>query len=158
MGKKITSKKTIKTTTEEIIDSVQSEAAGETNSCSEDKDRKNTLLEIRSYSEEQFDKLIVTFNGGALTISMGFVKNIVKISEASHIFLLKLSWFCFILSLLFILLSHKSSVWSMDLELVGKDTKSDSVDRVTKIINWCSMSLLIIGIATFTIFVSINLA
>jgi hypothetical protein len=119
----------------------------------EDSDRKSTILKMREYSEEQFDKLIVTINGGALAITVGFVQDIVKISEVEDTRLLKFSWLCFVTSLLMILISHKTSIASTNFELKEQLSKSDTWDKITNIINTFSVILLILGLCCFMIFV-----
>ena len=41
----------------------------------EKKSRKKNLLEMRDYAQEEFDKLIVYLNSGALILTIGFVKD-----------------------------------------------------------------------------------
>ncbi len=106
----------------------------------------------RSYSAEQFDKLIVYLSGGALVLTVGFTKDIVKINENTNTILLITSWTLFVSSLLLMLLSHKTSIIAMDCELNGKEKRSDNWDIVTEILNWTSTLSLFAGIITFIIF------
>ena len=121
------------------------------------KSREEIILEMRDYAEEQFDKLIVYLNSGALVLTIGFVKDIIKITKETNITLLILSWCSFVLSLLFILLSHKSALASTNNEIKGKDKLSDCYDMVTTILNWLAFIILIIGLVLFVIFISKNL-
>ncbi|MCD6367341.1 MAG: hypothetical protein J7L46_07370 [Bacteroidales bacterium] len=121
-----------------------------------DKDQKEwqkKIEEIRDYAEEQFDKLIVYLNSGALVLSIGFIKDIVKITKATDLTILKTSWIFFTMSLLIILISHKTAIKSMNLELKEREKESDSCDKCTKILNWISFGFLIIGITFFIIFI-----
>jgi hypothetical protein len=118
-----------------------------------DKEWQDKIEKIRDYSEKEFDRLIVYLSSGALILTIGFVKNIISISECTDTTLLKLSWICFAFSLLFMLTSHKVSIHSMNLELKGKEEKSDICDIWTNILNWGSYILLFIGITLFIIFI-----
>jgi len=120
-------------------------------------DRNKIILEMRDYAQEQFDKLIVYLNGGALVLTIGFVKDITKVTKETDTTLLICSWSSFVISLLLILLSHKSALLSTDLELKGKEKISDNFDIITTILNWMSFIILIIGLFLFIIFISKNL-
>ena len=74
------------------------------------KSRNDILLEMRDYAQEEFDKLIVYLNSGALILTIGFVKDITKITEETDTTLLIWSWSSFVCSLLLILLSHKTAI------------------------------------------------
>ena len=71
----------------------------------------------REYAAEQFDKLVVYIAGGALVLTIGFVKDIVKITSDTNTSLLKISWICFALTLLVILVSQMTSAKAMDSQL-----------------------------------------
>ena len=123
----------------------------------ENKIRQDIILKMRDYAEEQFDKLIVYLNSGALVLTIGFVKDIIKINEETDKTLLIWSWSAFVLSLLLILLSHKSAIASSNYEIKGKEKTSDCYDVVTTILNWLSFLILITGLILFIIFISNNL-
>lgn len=112
------------------------------------------IEDIVKYSEEQYDKLIVTLNSGALVLTVGFVSDIVKITESINTILLKLSWISFSLSLLLILISHLTSKSSMLHELSEKTGKSDKMNRATNRLNYGSLFALLSGIILFITFVS----
>lgn len=114
----------------------------------------DTIRKIRDYAEEEYDKLIVYLNGGALVLTVGFVKDIVTITEHTDTLLLKLSWILFTLSLLIILISHRTAIIAMNYELKEKTLISDRWDHITEILNWCAMLMLITGIICFLLFVN----
>jgi hypothetical protein len=111
----------------------------------------------RDYSSDLFDKQLVYLSAGALVLTIGFVKDLVVITDETNTILLIISWISFTLSLIAMLLSHRSSVYSMDYELDGKSKKSDDWDLITKFLNWVSTLSLIIGIILFIIFISKNI-
>jgi predicted proteasome-type protease len=123
----------------------------------QDKDWINTIKEIRMYSIEQFDKLMVLLSSGGLVLTVGFVKDIVKLNEADHISLLIISWIFFIFTLLSNLISHLISIKSMDLELDGRSKESNDQDKKINCLNYTSLILLILGITGFIVFVSLNI-
>jgi hypothetical protein len=123
----------------------------------DDKNWRDTILKIRDYSEEQYDKLIIYLSAGALIITIGFVKDILDINKAIDKRMLILSWVCFILSILLMLLSHRTAVISMNYELKDQNKISDRWDLLTKILNWTSFLSLISGIIHFLIFLLKNL-
>ena len=106
----------------------------------------------RGYSAEQFDRLVVYLSGGALVLTVGFVKDIVKITGTTDTTLLIVAWSLFTASLLVMLLSHKTSIISMDYELNEKEKCSDNWDIVTEILNWTATLCLFAGIIIFIIF------
>lgn len=46
----------------------------------------STLYEIRKYSGEQYDKLIVYLSSGALVLTVGFVEKVVDLSKIKNLF------------------------------------------------------------------------
>lgn len=124
---------------------------------SEDKGRKNLINEIREYAQEQYDKLIVYLSAGALVLSIGFVKDVIKLDDVKDTSMLRLSWAMFGLSLFFILLSHRIAVISMNQSLKGNEKVSDDWDVVTEILNWLAMIALIGGVFLFTFFINKNI-
>jgi hypothetical protein len=121
------------------------------------KSRNDILLEMRDYAQEEFDKLIVYLNSGALILTIGFVKDITKITEETDTTLLIWSWSSFVCSLLLILLSHKTAILSTDFELKDKETISDRFDTATSLLNWISFIILMIGIILFITCITKNI-
>lgn len=117
----------------------------------------STVREMRDYAQEEFDKLIVYLSSGGLILTVGFVKDIVELDSAVWKPLMIASWAGFIISLLLILLSHKSAIKSSTLELVGKHAESDDQDEITNRLNKWSFGMLITAIVIFVIFITINL-
>ncbi len=120
-----------------------------------DKDYLKILYETRKYAGEQYDKLIVYLSSGALVLTVGFIGNVVDLSKINDLFLLYSSWICFSTSLIIILISHRTSLLSIDLQIKGKEKISDLWSTMTDILNWLSMIALVIGIISFIIFVSL---
>lgn len=120
------------------------------------KKREEILSEIRVYSEEEFDKLIVYLSSGGLALTIGFINNLIDLNNSNYNLLLIITWLCFTFSLIVNLLSHRSSLKSIDLELQGYEEKSDSWNTFTVILNKSGLIFFISGVVCFIIFVTIN--
>jgi len=123
-----------------------------------EKEYLTILYETRRYAGEQYDKLIVYLSSGALTLTVGFIEKIVDLSKVKDLTLLYLSWVLFSASLILILISHRTSLLSIDLEIKTKDKMSNVWNIVTDVLNWISMGALVVGIIIFIKFVSITFA
>lgn len=122
-----------------------------------DEKRETELLSIRRESEEAFDKLVVYVSGGGLVLTVGFVEKIIKITEAASKTFLLLTWIFFAASLLTVLISHRTSVYSIDLEFWKKEKKSERVDKITHFLNNASFGCLLFAIISFIIFILENI-
>jgi hypothetical protein len=131
-----------------------------------------------AYSIQQFDKLIVGLSSGSLALSMGFVKDIVKITIETRTALLKVSWYSFAVSLILILFSQVTSYQANKLEI---DISNDEIRQYkanhvydpsdarrnkkfakffngsTIYLNIFSFATLVIGIIIFILFVNQNI-
>lgn len=123
-------------------------------------ERNKELLKIRNYAEEQFDRLVVYLNSGALVLTVGFAKDFAPCNEPidpcgeSVYNWLVASWVVFTASLMVILISHILTRKSIDLELMKKEDASDLIDNITKYLNISSVILLTFGIISFLVFAS----
>jgi len=132
------------------------------------------------YSLEQFDKLIIMLSSGGLVLTIGFVRDIVSITEKTNTILLKTCWYLLALALVVNLLSqilsflaNKFEIKRTTLELNDLKTKGEfnedsrSIKMICalfnisnlsiKIFNVLSFILLIVGISSFVIFVNQNI-
>ncbi|MBN2520513.1 MAG: hypothetical protein JXB17_08415 [Bacteroidales bacterium] len=132
------------------------------------------------YSLEQFDKLIIYISSGALIVTIGFVRDIVRITENTDTFLLKTCWYLLTLALIINLLSQISCYFSNkfeiyytnkeinDLEDQGSfDKKKPEVRKIkffmrffnvgTIILNVVSFISMITGIILFVVFINQNI-
>lgn len=101
--------------------------------------------------------MIVYLSGGGLVLTIGFVGDVIKFETSTAQWLLLTTWICFTTSMITILFSHRSSLKSIDLELIGKDKKSDFWDRITKFLNWVGLLSFILGVILFVIYVMLNM-
>lgn len=133
-----------------------------------------------NYSLEQFDKLIITLSSGSLALSIGFIKDIVKITKETDTFFLKLSWYLLAISLISVLISQLTSYFTNKTEInltideIRQLEKHKSYDDskmtirfkrffvkmsnlLTISFNAISFSGLIAGIISFIIFINKNI-
>lgn len=123
----------------------------------DERDYQDKIYKTRDYAAEQFDKLIVYLSSGALVLTIGFVKDIVKVTKQTNTTALKWSWGFFCASLFFILISHQTSMLSADKEVEEKFKFSKIMNYLTHGFNWFSIMALSAGIIAFIIFISKNL-
>jgi len=130
------------------------------------------------YSIQQFDKLITVLSSGSLLLSIGFVRDIVKITSQTNTCLLKASWYLFTTSLIIILLSQISTYKANRIEInISNDEiyqyrkhgkYNDSFNKKNKrkvliyntltiIFNITALLSLIVGILLFVVFVNQNI-
>jgi len=109
---------------------------------------------IRTYREKAsdlFERQLVYISGGAIALCLGLLQ-----SEDTYIYegnMLAFKWALggFIFTLLLNLVSHQTSIKSMDSELDGEDCKSQNWDKATSYINYASMLTLVIGLVSIFI-------
>jgi preprotein translocase subunit Sss1 len=117
---------------------------------------RKLAAEDRKYSEQEFDKLVIYLAGGGLVLTIGFVKDLIKITEATNITLLILCWAGFISSLLMNLISHRLAVWARDAFLSDLPVWRQR-DRYTRWANLLCLVLITLGVLFFVFFVVQNL-
>ena len=144
------------------------------------KNLENWLSERKkdlNYSLEQFDKLIIMLSSGGLVLTIGFVRDIVKITEETNTLLLKGCWYLLASALIINLLAQFSSflankieikITSIELdELKTKGDFNENSDDVKSkrywfnisnssviILNVVSFISIIVGISLFIVFVN----
>jgi hypothetical protein len=114
--------------------------------------REDFNLETRRYAGREFDRLIVLLSGGGLTLSLGYIENVIKSIDYILKCLLLFSWVSFTVSLLLILISQLTSMKSIDLEILCENKKSDMYDWLTNALNLFSLGFLILAIIFFISF------
>lgn len=72
--------------------------------------------EASDYALKRFDILIITLSSGALAFSMGFIKDVVGISNNVNFILIKLAWISFGAAVILNLISQITSYYANILE------------------------------------------
>lgn len=137
----------------------------------EDKRKRDEYLKVRAEYENAraqqsatLDKYIFTISTGAFGLSLLFIENLVKeIMKFPHFLLF--SWIMFSLSVLSCLLSYISSksAFARTIEEYDKMYEDENYtfqkpfqDFLTSVFNWYSLGFLVLGFASFFIFVFYN--
>lgn len=114
------------------------------------------LKEVQLYrhkSSDLFEKQLVYISGGAIVICLGLLQAEKSIVSDSNFCPFILGLASFIVTLLLNLVSHRSSISSMDAEIEGKVKKSENWDCVTRVVNYASICTVILGLVS--IFVTV---
>jgi hypothetical protein len=141
-------------------------------------ERAKYFQDMYKSATDEFDKQVVYLSGGGLALTIGFVKDIVKLSATAFLPFLLLSWLLFAATLLLNLWSHKASSASTDLFLsqvsylkerhlnnlapepkrLAKLEKAAIAKRalVVKLNNWCIWCS-VAGVLSFIFFTAINI-
>ena len=117
----------------------------------------NELQDLRKYSFEQFDKLIVQLAAGGLGLTMAFIEKIVKVTADTDYTYVKITWICFATSLLMSLLSHLTARLSIDETIKNGDNSGSIYNGITSALNWLSVLSVVTGILLFILFTFNNL-
>ena len=83
---------------------------------------RDFLIAADQKASEAYDKTIMTLSGGALGLSVTFLKNIIGDSKRVSVCRLEASWICLAFSLLFILASMLFSQWALRKTINQVDT------------------------------------
>ena len=124
-----------------------------------------SVYEIKSKSQDDFEKYINLIASGGLGLTIAFFDKIVQIDIAIHLWIIVLGWFSLAFTLLVNLLSHFNSVKYSELtisEINNKDYDAVfiNVERRNKKINRfniTSLVSLITGVLSIILFVTINI-
>ena len=127
----------------------------------EDNEYWNKLFEAYKESASQFDKNILYISSGALGLSISFITDIVKLSNASYKWILGTSWITLSIVILFSLLSHFFSMKAINFRMQNlfKETDKNS-KRYNKAVSSLNLLMLIglpIGIIGLVTFIILNI-
>lgn len=124
---------------------------------------RKLLYEGEASMAKSFDSAILTIASGVLALSLTFIREIAP--QRIHIWILLLSWLCFSLCILAIMISFLLSMKAFQEQRIilkinyEKDISSTNKWNIfTKWANIVSMLFLLIGFVTLAIYVAINLS
>jgi hypothetical protein len=130
-------------------------------------EERKLLIEAKDDGSKQFDKGILTLSAGALAISITFINQISPHPKNCTLYLLSIAWISFIMSLLSTLISFLTSqeAYSRAIEILETEffkDKPNSCNKntyatLTKILNYTSAILFIIGVIFLVCFCMANL-
>jgi len=121
------------------------------------------LIDTQIKLNESYDKLIISLSGGALALSITFLKNVIENKEINYPALLLIAWALFVCSLAAILCSilfgiqaYKKAILQVDDESIyDKETTGGKSSKLSSVMHWIAAISLLIGlvfISTFTYF------
>lgn len=118
---------------------------------------------------ENFDKYMLMFSAGALTLSLGFIKDIVKPEHAISFGWLLASWICFLSCILVTLISFRVSILALEkmahyldefyLKGNAEAFNQHLKELSTRAVDWCAyaaMVFFIFGLTCTMVFVAKN--
>lgn len=132
-----------------------------------DKDLKEYRTElIRTVQKlnENYDKLIVTLAGGALGLSIVFLKDVIKQDQIQSPTLLFVAWILFILSLssvlgslLFGIAANKKAIKQVDDDTIYNEEPGGVFSKFTKWLHYSGTVLLVAGLFFIAAFACKNM-
>lgn len=125
---------------------------------------RNWLVAADQKASEAYDKAIMTLSGGALGLSLTFMKDIVQSPGAESLWRLGTSWGCLTTSLALVLISMLSSQWALRKAITQVDQRSlpgtragGSLSVVTAVLNVLSGMAFLLGVGFLAWFSIANL-
>lgn len=126
-----------------------------------DKEYWRQLFEIYKESSSQFDKQILFISGGALGLSMTFIKDIVSLETAHCKCLLAVCWIVLSLVIFGSLLSHYFSMKATNEMMKnlhsGEDEKTNLFNHLTVFLNLFALIGTFVALILLVTFVSLNI-
>jgi predicted lysophospholipase L1 biosynthesis ABC-type transport system permease subunit len=125
---------------------------------------RNELLIVYQKGQDAFEQQLVYISGGALALSIGFIKDIVgDIASTHYSALLTIGWIFLGVTLLLNLISHLVSTRKIN-EVIksineGSYDPAIAISKFKKIswINWSSVGSLAFGLTLIVFFITINI-
>src|ERR1051325_1555239 len=121
------------------------------------------LVEARQKAFEDFDKTVLTLSGGALAVSITFVKDLLGPGTLANEGFLLSAWVCWGVSVLTVLVSYYSSQLTLNraINQIDYGTRSPRPGRLfrrfTLILNAAGGLLFLTGLILLILFISRNL-
>jgi hypothetical protein len=124
-----------------------------------------TLIDLEREASTAFDKAIITLSSGSILFSVILVSDIFGAKYVLNLGYLILSWVAFSLSIITILVSFQTSIYSykrqidiLENEYFGKRENLKNINRtITASLNIISISTFLIGLVLFGIFILLNI-
>ena len=125
---------------------------------------RDELIGTLRFLNETYDKLLVTLAGGALGLSLVFLKDVIEIEDIRMPSLLLAAWCLFIFSLasvlgrlMFGIEAYRHAIKQVDAGTIYRERVGGSYTRVTRTLHVSSVVLLILGLGFIAVFAFINI-
>jgi hypothetical protein len=122
------------------------------------------LIDTQRKLNENYDNLLVTLSGGALALSITFLKDIIGSNEMVYPYFLLIAWSLFVLSLasilgeiLFGILAHKKAITQVDDNTIYEKKVGGISSNISTILHWSSAVSLVLGLIFISIFSFYNI-
>ena len=128
------------------------------------KEYRHLLITTFQKSEDKYDTAVLTLSGGALGISIVFLRDIIGSEIICHPIFITLSWIFWGISIAVILASYLTSSYSMkkaieqvDLGKINEEYAGGNWAKTTQVLNIIGGIFFFLGIILFSIFAFINM-
>ncbi|MES9887272.1 MAG: hypothetical protein ABW140_10700 [Candidatus Sedimenticola sp. 6PFRAG1] len=122
------------------------------------------LIDTQRKLNESYDKLLVTLSGGALALSIAFLKDVIGSNAIVHPHLLLIAWAFFVISLasilceiLFGIQAHKRAIQQIDDQIIYDEKVGGKSSNWTTRFHWAAAANLIAGLIFISAFAFYNL-
>ena len=116
---------------------------------------------------ENLDKAILLLSSAGLGLSLVFIRNVVELAAATHVWLLHISWLMFVLAITSTLLSYLFGQHALDKqrELIEKyylegdedaGQQTSLASRITRFLSYVSVFTYIAAVACTAFFIGLN--
>ena len=116
---------------------------------------------------ENLDKAILSLSSAGLGLSLVFIRNVVELKEASHVLLLHVSWFMFVLAIISTLSSYLFGQCALDKQrelnekyyLEGDENAGQRMplaSKITRYLSYVSVSTYIAAVSFTALFIGCN--
>jgi len=128
------------------------------------KEYRKSLVETLRFLNESYDKLLITLSGGALGLSITFLKDIIKLEAVTLPNFLVASWLLFILSLTCILgrialgiEANRKAISQVDAGTIYEEKVGGWYSSVTRFFHALAAVSLVAGLLSTAIFINANI-
>lgn len=122
-----------------------------------------TLQDTLRFLNESYDKILIMLSGGALGLSITFLKDIISLAKVKHSELIMFSWFAFIISLaavlgrvFFGLEAYRKAISQVDDGSIYNKRPGGIYSLITKCLHIISAVSLLVGLLLISIFSYLN--
>jgi len=124
---------------------------------------RDSLLETLRFLNESYDKMLIMLSGGALGLSITFLKDVISLATVKHSELIMFSWLALIVSLaavlgrvLFGIEAYRKAVSQVDDGSIYNGKPGGIYSVLTKGLHILSASSLLAGLVLIAIFSYLN--
>jgi len=125
---------------------------------------RKELVEVKNKLNESYDKLVIALAGGALALSISFLKDVVSVEKITCAPVLLSAWALFVVSLasvlgeiLFGIAAQKEAIKQVDAGTIYESRPGGKYSTVTTSLHWSASVALILGLLCISFFAFKNI-